>query len=965
MKFFSHPCYLLLIICGLLTPLRLPSQIIVYGTPGQAARAMIINDLGKAARSFATGVSAKAGFKAELDKVRQQFWSADAGKRPKELAQGYNDLLLEKDMYFLGLALAEAVSESLTGQESIIAFVDQLMGGQLDGGVYPVAKWEYERWLNKVLYEWRTNAKDIYDRAAFADAIEASSEAYLNYALKRDFAEYWYHGFNRKVSELSEKEYIDLLVNFIGSTHPHADHTDYLTQLREVFGVEATSKGIAHFRAEHNLDNDRFIKSLIGPIDGRNWIVILDYYIARLVPEQYGMYLIKRHFLCDWELARRIYQNRMERYGSQVVQRAVNAVYEQSDDYWALCTPNPEWYRLREFKLDRNESEAIIYGGATYRYQSNGDCAASGIDERTIWWDLYDLIPNDLNWDELRTNFRTKVLDKTIRAERELASPISNTELSDLYAAITAIINEQLLLKAYYLQAEYGPLLIQSEGNPNYAEIGAEGGIYHVLCLLDGLVSLEADAATFLYLNWIRKTQAELRTSNYAELITEATKNYSSNWQQLSEKYSKDRLNKATENVILHSRNEMLAYVSDGIEYYENNDFALDMPYNFITFYDRSNYFTMFVRTDFESLLKQELEEPTDFVPRLIPKPTEPLTLTVEKSTIKAYPQPTNADSGQQQTDKSNAATRQGSAAGRSRGGRVTAPTRTPSRSSSGTPAGKIVYTVPLPPAVDYDQPGFVSELPESLIADKNNQDEKLEEGIALWSNRYDKWAGAYDPSQYPLEAIHQKKFPDAPKYTWDNVARGVSMKSMTYLDDQVIFRNEDLTIFLSTVTYSPEGADDQAGSFDYSVYVEMNIGDDQAIYDPAQFDALVSSLIIPIIEQQFGENAIKAKVYPNGRRSYNLFCDLGVKGYHRRNDTLLNDVEWQAMIENGRNSFNRSLSRGYYDTPAALYRGWSSKIPSKQGLVQGGVYKPEGRDQFAMWIASGNYNSINDFLKR
>jgi hypothetical protein len=149
---------------------------------------------------------AKADFIESIAKARAQFWATYPNKSgAAQASQQFADLLWQKDIYFLELALRSPQSKDLTDRRGpgFLANVQDLMVGlqTTDGGIRRSASPEFFDWVAAVRKGFGPEPKnfdDVFTQSfqiglmgeTFWKAVAASQKEYKKYVLERDFWEF-------------------------------------------------------------------------------------------------------------------------------------------------------------------------------------------------------------------------------------------------------------------------------------------------------------------------------------------------------------------------------------------------------------------------------------------------------------------------------------------------------------------------------------------------------------------------------------------------------------------------------------------------------------------------------------------------------------------------------------------------------------------------------------------------------
>jgi hypothetical protein len=172
---------LLLAAPGLARPLT-PSQIWGARIVGE----QVGRDLASAVRSAAEASRAKADLAAAIGDARRQYFSSEAGSdQAAAAASQLSQLLLEKDLYYLMLAMTDF--ERTGGRP---AALDAITGGALDGGIQDPAKGLFRIWAEAFRDELFATSGRFPNPSQLAEAWVVTRPQYEIYELMRNFGEF-------------------------------------------------------------------------------------------------------------------------------------------------------------------------------------------------------------------------------------------------------------------------------------------------------------------------------------------------------------------------------------------------------------------------------------------------------------------------------------------------------------------------------------------------------------------------------------------------------------------------------------------------------------------------------------------------------------------------------------------------------------------------------------------------------
>lgn len=171
---------------------------IIIGTPGQVAAAMLGHDLGEsigqALQAGAAYAKSKEEVNIEIERARLAFWeNYPDGPKIAEAREEYATLLFYKDLFYLGLFIAEGMNYDSMER---IKNMNLLTGGEVDGGIRSQRGIiEFAKWVDAVRKSMGASKPGELLFATspqkMLDAITANMPAYEKYREARDEIEYF------------------------------------------------------------------------------------------------------------------------------------------------------------------------------------------------------------------------------------------------------------------------------------------------------------------------------------------------------------------------------------------------------------------------------------------------------------------------------------------------------------------------------------------------------------------------------------------------------------------------------------------------------------------------------------------------------------------------------------------------------------------------------------------------------
>lgn len=194
-EWFIYGLFLFLILL-LHTPLKAE----LYAVPrksltGAALGNNIGNGMGNALAGMQEARQAVAQFNIELKEARKDYFDRFPDKSGfPEAAQKFNQLLFEKDLMLMNLAIAKNTQKQLFGDSDQIDMVLKLTGADIDkwdGGVPQNARVAFGRFTSQVIEGLGKDPLLLFARPeTLSKAFVNAQDEYLNYLDKRNFGEF-------------------------------------------------------------------------------------------------------------------------------------------------------------------------------------------------------------------------------------------------------------------------------------------------------------------------------------------------------------------------------------------------------------------------------------------------------------------------------------------------------------------------------------------------------------------------------------------------------------------------------------------------------------------------------------------------------------------------------------------------------------------------------------------------------
>lgn len=485
--------------------ITLQSQTVV-GTPAGVAGAMFRNNLSRAFTSVTDMGLLRAKMKTELEKAREEYWAASPNvSNDSPLATNYYYWLTARDVHTINIALANYIEHTIDPNKWSNTSLDvrgtadlliSFVGGKQNDMIEPFARDTYKEWEESVITYWKDKGVGIFDGKTLVKAYEDNATLYDAHFNKVWLAEYLFHNANSPLKSDNSKEVLKHIL-LIADNPGEIEKDTYLQELTTYAGDEAITKGVQEWRNDYG-QGEIWLHNLSKDARGNGFFRMLEWFIIKnSKPKVYALYSIKRRFLVSWQEAENILQNRVNRYGKEKVEMAVQRIWENRANRKYRCIGDP-------FD-NRNERRLNEIGLDWYSIKSNEDCLCAELGGNSVlWYDLYDRMTTH-NLEDLKSDFLKR-------------NEISSQEFTKL----ESVLSPQLLLFAEYLEHKYGDVIYMADeiGTLNYKLLASipdtdrPGKTSAIFRIMDGLASLENHAETQLVVaSWkynLSKTSWEL-----------------------------------------------------------------------------------------------------------------------------------------------------------------------------------------------------------------------------------------------------------------------------------------------------------------------------------------------------------------------------------------------------------------------------------------------------------------------
>lgn len=475
MKLFNILCFVLLSISQLYSQNR-----IYYGSPKGVSAAIFRQNAARALTSVVEFAGKRGEIKSNLEKARKDYWELYPNiKNNSSVALEYFYWLQRRDMYYFERAIANKMEERLTPNrykdldyldiDGMFDLLERVTGGRPNELLEPYALNAHNKWIKSMFTNWGSN-DFISDAISVRNAFDINIEEYSQYFDISLKAEYLFQNQNSPLlidnSTSFLKAYLSLFENSF-------DTEKYYNQILKYTSDSNIEKAIIEFKAHFGEENwlQAFRGSTLRPKSYDSSLSLLEWFIAKNSdPKFYSLYLIKRRFLCNWNMAENILNNRTVRYSDDVVKAAISKVWQNRENELYRCIGNPfdngNYNRMNSVGLNR---QYFLY---------NEDCLCHELAGQSVLWnDLSDL-SKDVNQDDLSkeiTNINYKLLE----------SVLSKKTTSLISSALYLTLNYEDI---FYLADQFGIINYDKlKKVDNFERPPFESTFYRIL---DGLASV-------------------------------------------------------------------------------------------------------------------------------------------------------------------------------------------------------------------------------------------------------------------------------------------------------------------------------------------------------------------------------------------------------------------------------------------------------------------------------------------
>ena len=549
----------------------------IYGE-GETVSSIMAESIDRSAKALVNLASVKAEMKRALNTTRKNYWARyPNGPDLKKYAREYQLLLHQKDLLIFRMGFVKYVNKAaFQSDNALTIWAEKLTGGEVDGGISDYAKDEFKLWAARIAKEWGKTARNLYDHETLAKVMNDHKDLYAVYVAKRDLAEYWFHNPNTPLESLDTETYLTNLLLMGGAFTRFEDCRSYYQKLTRYISPVLIAQGVREFRRKGRHSELAYLERAGS---GFNHLVeLIEWHISKYDRQTYALYLIKRRFLCDWDLAAEILSNRVTRYGQTHITDAMTKVWRHSSNLDSICIGNPNDFGIKDrlqIPEGLSREKANEFRDRRDRCSENTDCLAEYLGPNTLWYDLLDWVEGKKNIPQLRSAFVTEL-------KRELATMGDHTRQPEaLYRKITSVFNEDLLLSAFYVHKTMGKNLEQSDAGGWYGGVHKAKGFFFAnlvdgtFWLLDGLVSVKPDFQTMM--------ANVFRTSYFGEPMLTQVDKAIADFNQYQTKYGLESMRKAYEVELAKSEINWKQYNREKV-------WRISTPRQVVSFFKRNKY---------------------------------------------------------------------------------------------------------------------------------------------------------------------------------------------------------------------------------------------------------------------------------------------------------------------------------------------------------------------------------------
>lgn len=462
-----------------------------YGSPQGIYNTMLRNNLQK---SFEAVRKANVALSLEEEKlagVRRNYWKGyPNGTNIEAYREEYLDRLFEKDIYLLFKEFNNFINEALDPglrNSTVKSYQDifaLIRGKEYDNGYDRIAEQHFKRWVRSVENYWGKNATGLSDVNTFYKSLEANLDSYIEFIEVRDKAEYLYRN---PLSPLNSSDPITWYKGLMLASGLCLDLDqckDFYQQLISVFSEQEIAGGVSAYRRQYpDRDSRYFAKNIYlhSPLQKIDWL------ISKNDPSLYALYLIKRRTNFPWAWTKIIHQNRVKRYGADKVKDILQQVWQNAGNMEFKCVGDPDAMMNLRFGAGKTGRDNSIIISA--------DCVAQQLGQDVLWTDLEDFPLSTADLAKAKQDLIND-LEKYQPSNKQL-----NISTSARYQRLISVMNESVLLRAYYFQKYYGSALTLGDSGDLLTKVfeedqSATDFFIGLESLLVGLANLQKNYAT-------------------------------------------------------------------------------------------------------------------------------------------------------------------------------------------------------------------------------------------------------------------------------------------------------------------------------------------------------------------------------------------------------------------------------------------------------------------------------------
>ena len=337
-------------------------------TDDALAAAIIGNQIGGQVRGAITAAgemrSSAGRASSEIGEARRRYWAAvKSGRGVAAARQQFAEQLRAKDLYYLMMAIPE-------GTEGPRARVLALLTGNIDGGIRPSARPQFERWVTQIRVELGaqgslergsgTQRMVIPGAAELAKALAATEEQQAFYVRARDWAEVDASGL-RFPWDTDSKASVMMLLHRYGPLHTAAQVKEIYSELAAMFGENAVLAAADVVRKARRTPSGDVANALSLGVNASAPDAVFAELLATRNGESFFKYILWQgsESVAD---ARATYNRWVLAHGEQAVRDAATSVMRRRGDDRYKYIGLPVLYRDIMERLDRRGVEPFLRG---------------------------------------------------------------------------------------------------------------------------------------------------------------------------------------------------------------------------------------------------------------------------------------------------------------------------------------------------------------------------------------------------------------------------------------------------------------------------------------------------------------------------------------------------------------------------------------------------------------------------